>query len=104
MSRTNNESIPLESMPSDAREQEHNNHDPEQDASSDSNDSNVNPRRRKSDRTRHCVLVGSAILQLPIWGKNELIRLIFLQSIVRLTQVRRPCYELRGLSRDFYEN
>lgn len=41
-------------------------HDSEHDVS---NDEDVEPRQRDSKRTRTLVLLGSAILQLPIWGE-----------------------------------
>ena len=59
-----NESISLrESQPPNAAESEL--QDVEQDAPA-SDQANV--RQRESKRTRLCVLLGSAILQLPIWG------------------------------------
>jgi hypothetical protein len=65
---TRNESISLrESLPSDIGEQEP--HNTEQDAS---NLEQANSRQWESNRKRACVLVGSAILQLPIWGRLSL--------------------------------
>ena len=62
---TRNEGISLrESLPSDVGEQEL--HNTEQDAS---NLDQADSRRWESNRKRACVLVGSAILQLPIWGR-----------------------------------
>lgn len=61
---TRNEGISLrESLPSDIGGQER--HDTEQDAS---NLDQADPRQWESNMKRACVLVGSAILQLPIWG------------------------------------
>jgi hypothetical protein len=62
---TRNEGIFLhESMPSDVGPEEH--HDTEQNAShADQADS----RQYESNRKRARVLVGVAILQLPIWGR-----------------------------------
>lgn len=44
-------------------------HDTEQDAVSNSNQAADDARVIASTRKRACVLVGSALSQLPIWGK-----------------------------------
>ena len=84
-----NESISLhESAPPYAGEQEL--HDLEHDASSPDQ---ANSRRRESKTTRICVLVGSAILQLPIWGTY------ILHPGRNCTYTRRFRYELWRLPR-----
>ena len=62
---TQNEGITLrESVPSDVSEQEP--YDTENDAA---NLDQADSRLWESKRKRFCVLVGSAMLQLPIWGR-----------------------------------
>lgn len=65
---TQNEEISLrEVQPSNVGEQEP--HDIEQEAS---NPDQAESRQWESKRTKACVLLGSSILQLPIWGKITL--------------------------------
>lgn len=65
---TRNEDISLrESLPSGVGEQQP--HDIEPEAS---NLDEADSRQWESHRKRACVLVGSAILQLPIWGRLSL--------------------------------
>ena len=90
-----NEDISLrESLPSDVGEQEA--HNTLQDASNlDQADSRI----WESKTKRACVLVGSAILQLPIWG-----RLKFYYNLVAIhTHIRRLRHELRRLPRILFQ-
>lgn len=65
---TPKETISLrESLPPDVGEQD--GHNIEQAAS---NPNQADSRQWESTRKRACVLLGSAILQLPIWGKKPL--------------------------------
>jgi hypothetical protein len=61
---TQNEDIPLRESPANVGEQE--SYDTERDAF---NLHQADPRQWESNRKRTCVLLGSAILQLPIWGR-----------------------------------
>jgi hypothetical protein len=69
---TRNENVALrEALPLGASEQQQPSH-PEQDVSNDQSDL----RQRESNTKRACVLLGSAISQLPIWGRlNSALRL-----------------------------
>jgi hypothetical protein len=60
---TRNEDIPLRESPANVGEQE--SYDTEQDAF---NLHQADSGKWESNRRRTCVLLGSAILQLPIWG------------------------------------
>ena len=62
-----NESISLREYPLSEVGDHEEPHDTEREASN-FEEEEVDPRQWESSRTRACVLVGSAILQLPIWG------------------------------------
>jgi hypothetical protein len=61
---TRNEDIPLRETPANRCEQEP--YDTERDAF---NLHHADSRQWESNRKRTCVLLGSTILQLPIWGR-----------------------------------
>jgi hypothetical protein len=58
----------------------------------------ISSRRADSRKKRACVLLGSAIIQFPIWGKS--LSLVDMpNSICLIPEYLRLCHELRYLSR-----